>query len=249
MKYVFYLLLLTNVVFFLWEENFGAARRTRQTTSLQSVGGETPERIVLIEELPVVSKKATAPASTPAENAPVAEVPPVSIQAPEPPLAPAPESGAIPACYRIGPFASENDARERLNGFQSRDRDLDVRIEPLERVENFLVLYPKSETPERLQADKKRLFESGIKDMWVVDKGAMQGSISLGSFKKRERAEVALRDLQKKGINAEIYPRTVPSGQFLLLIRGRDSESAFREFIEKAGLPRELSPQRQVSCG
>ncbi len=253
MKYVFYLLLMANVLFFLWEQNFGNAALERQKTSVKTIGQEPAERIVLIRELPSRPKTAAALAppaaektAEPSANTQQAMLEPPAGQSPPPAV---PESSPVPTCYQLGPFASEAEARVRLNALRSQSDDLEAEIKPVERVQGFLVLYPKAETPELVKADKTMLIERGIKEMWVIDRGALKGAISLGLFKKKEHAEAAQKTFQEKGIKAEIQPRTVASGTFGVLIRWRNSRESLDEILRKVGLPAELRGQEQTPCG
>lgn len=207
MKYLFALLLLANVVFYLWESTRGSdvGIATHELKLPPSAG----ERIVLIEELPAVPKKPAAPKpATPPPEPVVAET-----EKPAEPLTTtvdsAPAKQADPTCYWLGPYENDASARKALAGLPPLLNNAEVRRHSGEMPDGYWVLYPKAESMELARVNRQMLMDKGVRDLWVFDKGELQGAISLGLFKSRERANLAAEHFQAQSIAVEVRPRMV----------------------------------------
>jgi hypothetical protein len=218
MKYAFYLLLLCTVVFYLWET--GAGREKSDVDRYEITLPADSERIALIKELPEIPKK--APEATPkVEEVPAAAVEQPKQETAEPPPAKdseaagaqsQPEAAAVPpqdGCFLLGPYRSASVARNALDGLKSRVEQGQVVARYDDVEDGYWVLYPKAENLDVGRANRKMLMEKGIQDLWLFDKGELQGAISLGIYKTKERAESLQSKLREQGVEAEVTPRLI----------------------------------------
>jgi len=252
MKYAFYLLILCNVVFYLWET--GPGRERPDPARDDPTDYAASERIVLIKELPEIPKK---PPEAKAEEPPTETEHEAAQQMAEPlltnpqlgvvggnPRADGLSASAATDCYLMGPYQSESAARNTLNALQSQVQGGQVVAKDGEVQDGYWVLYPKAENLDVGRANRKMLIDQGLRDVWLIDKGELQGAISLGLFKTRERAEMARRQFSERNIAAEVQPR---------MIRARTSWLQLRWQGERAKLDALFSdlvaghPERQAS--
>jgi hypothetical protein len=227
MKYLFYLLLLGNIVFYLWESG---RQPHADMERIELKLPDTGEPIRLLKELPAPIKKPSASTAPPevAEISPPppAEPPPVELVSP-PPVKPTVD----PQCRLIGPFGDSDSAHNSLDQLQSRLDGLTVVSRTDATVEGYWVLYPRAENIYAARANRKMLSDKGIRDLWLFDKGELEGSISLGVFKTRDRAETMQQQLKTKDIEVEIKPRLTRAESFWLQLSWNGSETELRHAL------------------
>jgi hypothetical protein len=236
MKYLFFLLVLVNLVFFLWETGIG--RSPKQKDNAQS---SSEERIVMVKELP---KPSVAPALE--ETKPVTTPPPTMAPTPaptephsQPAAAPQENTAAAPAvpdnsaqsCYRLGPYDSPRKAQAALRSLASRQAQ--VVKSAIEAEKGFLVVYPAAESTETARANLKMLSERGLKDLWLIQGGENHNAISLAAVSDKSRAEQALERFHGLGIEAEIKPRLVTSEQWWLETHEEGTRASFASLIDR----------------
>jgi hypothetical protein len=229
MKYVFYFLLLCNVVFLLWATGVGREKSNFDRYEI-SLPAQT-ERIALIQEQSATEKK--APQAETAPELEAAPPPPTDQPKPEAVQSPA-EDSQVPgaqaqadvfpppsdnSCFRLGPYRSAAAARQALAGLNSRIEQGRLVSRYDQVADGFWVLYPKAENLDVARINRNMLASKGVRDLWLIDKGEMQGAISLGIFKTRERAE----DLQRKFVEQDIQVEVKPH-----MIRAKASWLQFR---------------------
>ena len=278
MKSLFYLLLLANLTFFLWE----------QFVRLEPPGTESAGRterqldsIVLLKELPappVIVSQETAKAEEAAPEAvetppvqpetPTAAAQPVPVEtpaappvppaAPEPPPAqaepPAP-SAAKPVqtrefCARLGPYGAEMEAKSAGRGISGvREARVETRVTPTE--DGYWVLRPPSASLEEAKTVKRKLMEQGAKDALILREGANANAVSLGYFRRKEGAETLLREYRAKGLEGlEIRARQGGKTEYWLHVRAKAEPAAWKATLERAEAQRPgLSVEEKARCG
>jgi len=226
MKYLFFLLLLGNIVLYLWETGHRQPREEVNRIQLQLP--DSHEEIKLLKEAPAAPKK--SPGATPAK-----EAPPAATIKPEPPpvaVEPAPVKVEIdPHCRLIGPYADADAARASLDQLQSRLEGLELVSRTEASAEGFWVLYPRAENIYAARANRKMLSDRGIRDLWLFDKGELENAISLGVFKTRDRAEAMQEELRAKGIEVEIKPRMARTESNWLRLSWRAGNGELQELL------------------
>ena len=240
MKALFFLVVIANVVLFMWEYKTGAFVPVTEISEQNADSDQ--EQILLVSELknipqvltpaPVSGQSVAKTAATDKADNPilVAEPFPVISESLEKPVlektvttdSNLTNAGKMVArCYEIGPFASQKAYQTLV----SRLKDSNSEIKPINRdgqiPGKYIVYYPAAETESEAQANIKMLKEHGIKDLWLLT-GEDKGKISLGLFNKEESALVMKNELLAKGINAEVKLNYKIKSRQYALIKGDD---------------------------
>ena len=214
MKYLFYLLLVVNVVFFLWKaglqpEDVVSSDETEQEWAMPADGKQNtpPAQDAAMWEEGGVTQQAVAPAVDSSQSA-------GTLQTPE--NAPnvdssAPVSVALSenGCYELGPVQAKEAAEGFLQLMKSNAKDTSVATRSGSVPGGWWVLYPRAATPEAALANRRMLEGKGVVDTWLFDKGPLQGAISMGLYKTREEADQAAQQLRDQGIGVQVAPRLV----------------------------------------
>lgn len=223
MKNLFFLALLANLVFFLWQYNAGGFHQTADKTKLAN---PEPKQIWLLSELekkpPVIV--ATTHTSQVATNltAPAAIITHAEKNNPQHPVAPpmvntatAPAIATIPAttatvkkfyCYQVKGFA-DKAAATRWTQQQAVDKSSLQLKDPPPVVADYLVNYPAAATLAESKKNIDVLKTHGITDFFMINHGEFKGAISLAVFKNEARAIKAQQLFVRKGINAKVTKR------------------------------------------
>ena len=186
MKQLFFLLLFLNMVYFFW----GQTTTNRNTV----MDYETPlYQDAQLEKLELISKEKLFQVGN--KQRPIdSKVDKTTTE-------------AVSECYRVGDFTTENDANELLKELSG----LGVRLQVTSFVvsKEFWVVYPSNGDWNQSLENLKQLKAKGVIDFWLVPNGVYKGLISLGLFKKEDRAENRVRELTTKQVEAEIINREV----------------------------------------
>jgi len=240
MKILFFLLVLLNIVFYLWSTGVGKPPETAPEPPAQG----SVERIVLIKELP----QATRPTDALPPPSPQA----ASTEPPQPPGGPSPATSppqamaenpvepaqATPACQQIGPFATLRKAQV----FKAKLKIPAESAKPVKtsaEVENgYLILYPAAETLPDAKANLKMLKDKGAHDAWLIEQGEYRYAISLATTNDKKLAEDAVARYQAKGIAAELKTRKTLADKWWLEITGEIDPAALQTLLNRpdAGL-------------
>ncbi len=207
MKYLFYILVVINLVFLIWK--FGLEERDAliEEANEQHVEITQPPPAMLENEgfedfdsLPVQPD----PAETSAESSDNAEG--------------LPESASSQGCFEVGPIQEREVADNYLSLLEPVASEAHVVIRSGDVAEGWWVLYPKASTREAALANRQMLLNKGIYETWLFDKGPLEGAISLGLYKTQNEAQAAVQSLMEKGIAAKVAPRQVRGDIFWLKI-------------------------------
>jgi len=242
MKYLFFILILANLVFFLWENGFRPESGGPRELALPR---SAPERLELLSERSAPPDE--IPPSPGEEAAASEEVPPVDLangemqnaEAQTPVSAPTEEEAdARPAeepksrnCFKIGPYSVRQQAQEALELVRTH-------VEKAERVvlsggvpDGWWVLFPKAASMEAARENRRMLLEKGVQDLWLFDKGELAGAISLGLYSIHDGALRAQADFTKKNIVTDIVPRLVPTRAEWVRVPWKGSPLELEELI------------------
>lgn len=203
MKYLFYLLVMINLVFFIWK--FGM----EHTESLLQARHD--QQLQLPEEgiPPTLEQDAWPSVAMPAETA-ATEMPETSSALPR--------AASKHGCFEIGPIPAREKAESYAALLEPNVKDVRVVIRAGDVPEGWWVLYPKAATPEAGRANRHMLEGKGIYATWLFDKGPLAGALSLGLYKTRGEADRALEQLAEKGVTAAVVPRLVRGDVYWLKI-------------------------------
>jgi len=255
MKYVFYLLLLCNVVFYLWATGVGREKSNFDRYEI-SLPPQT-ERIALIKEQPAMEKKVPQPEAAPKveETPPPAidqspqetvETPPENLQAQGAQAQAEPLPPSDSACFRLGPYRSQAAARHALAGLKSQVEEGQVVTRYDDVEDGFWVLYPKAANLDVARANRQMLVEKGVRDLWLIDKGEMQGAISLGIYKTRERAENLQRKFSEQNIEVEVKPRMTRAKASWIQFRWPGARAALDAVVAELASDRSQAQEQRL---
>ncbi|WP_156912656.1 SPOR domain-containing protein [Methylocaldum szegediense] len=129
-----------------------------------------------------------------------------------------PMLATVPNCFQWGPVTDETRARGILEQVKVRSNEASLVKKPSALTDGWWVLFPKAHDMDTANSNRKMLLEKGVTDLWLFDKGPLQGAISLGLFKTRVRAEQAQKKFTDQGIITEVVPRQVPRDAYWVRI-------------------------------
>ena len=213
MKKLFFLLLLGNVVFYLWAANI----QPKQEQDRRLMVDASLEPIVLLSEIEA-EQQAKLDQTALAKNSAVKQ-----------------EKAAVPAavkkeaCY----YTTLIESKDKATGLQMVLKKSAIKSEVLaEKVtENlgYWVMYPAETDMKKARANVNLLKDKGVKDYWLFRRGARKGAISLGMFKEQKRAEKTQAEWAAKSVKLEIRPHTGNREKYKLKIRtDRSSKELFK---------------------
>jgi hypothetical protein len=177
MKYLVFVLLVLNVLMFVWLKN--QPETGNYIAHAKPLSGE---RLQLLSEASAVGQPGIAPAGKPGKAGPAVTF--VGV-----------------ACYTLGPFASETGASEANETLASLGLATQQREGTRRELTGHWVYLP----PFASRADAKKvtaiLKARGIKDFLIVPNGPNENAISLGFFRSRDSAEQHFARISALGLN------------------------------------------------
>lgn len=225
MKFFVYLLILANVVFFLWETGWRSSSGDGSHQELAIPTGL--EKIVLTSE--VANPEAGEPEPGDADlQAAEADANPVTEDAPTPEPKPTPRTD----CFLVGPEPDKARTEELMGLIKSHGIDSSLESKPGETPDGWWVLFPKAANLTAARENRRVLAEKGVHDMWVFEKGSLQWGISLGLYSERDKAEQARAQFAEKNIVTEVVPRLVQGQVYWLRIPWKHPPLELEEVIQ-----------------
>lgn len=134
-------------------------------------------------------------------------------------------------CYRIGSFNDAEAARMAQEQIAGQIPAAAVMAKPEESVEGYWLLYPKARDLDAARHHRAMLQQKGIKDVWLIDKGEMQGAISLGLFSTREEAESHRIKMLAQNIQSQIQVRMVRNERYWVQFQWLESRQKLDEAL------------------
>ena len=182
MKTLFFILSILNVTYFMWQFKTGAFQTENTQPALPTWAIQEP--ILLVSE---------APKPKPLETIEPAEITPAPLIA---------ELPAPASCFEIGPITESTELQNGLNRIDKNTIKLIHKDKS--SAERYIVFYPGSNNPKDHQAILQMLKAHGINDFFTRRNSPEEVQISLGVFSTEIRAKSMLKQMQAKGINAQI---------------------------------------------
>jgi hypothetical protein len=227
MKKLFFLLLLGNVVFYLWVTNVqpkqGQDSRLQVDLSL--------EPIVLVGELEIKSVEKPVEKAEKVKAIAIAKEPPKQVVGAVEEITPAINNiskqekkfarpfGKQLVCYQTSSVREKKVAIALQNSLKESAIQSEIIANKVTENAGYWVMYPVAQNMKEARANVKLLKGKGVKDFWLFRKGLRKGAISLGMFKEKQRAENVRAEWLAKGVELEIKPHKVNREQFLLKFR------------------------------
>ncbi len=195
MKVFFFLMILVNIIFFLWE--FKPVKENRPLTSEESAA----KQILLLSELP-----GDSPEEVTVDNESVKPIELLKNKSFEEQQNNTPLKNKT-YCYQVGPFLNEALLDEWVVKNEVDINLLTKVSEKSKKVTGFLVYYPQAGTYDQSKKHIQILENKGITDFWLFRKGELKGNISLGLFAAKQRAVLLQSKLLNSGVSVQIMPR------------------------------------------
>lgn len=200
MKYLFYILVIINLVFLGWKLGVDPQRFIAEDSATQPLEMPLADQPMPVEELDEAEL-------LPTEPDPLVK-PPEDLENPNGDL----------ICLEMGPFSERPEADAALALLKTLGKDIQVRIHPSDTPNGWWVIYPKANSREAAMANRQMLMNKGVYENWLFDRGPLVGAISLGLYQSQADAEKALLGYKEKGINAKVRPRLVRANGFWLRV-------------------------------
>lgn len=248
MKYLFFLVLFANIVFFLWEitngdRKFDPPSRYGQNPSSQQILLVNEVRLNSPSDLRVAGQPVEEPSETqeaqqPADTAENDNRTLVVEQAVEN------TTEFKTFCYEIGPFADNKIQQKWLDDVRAKSDSTDIVKKPIDIHHGFVVFIPAHETFEKSKAYYEMLKRQGVTDLWLFKKGSSRGMISLGIYRKKQSGEKIQRQYSAQGIDARIKPYVKTEQRYVVRIR---SQQEISQYLELLGAWKKVLPVLEIN--
>lgn len=233
MRWIFFLLLVANLVYFGWELDRETTIQRKQASALLAIPA-TAQQLQLINEMPsppaprtvepapeVVIDTIVASAEM-ADPAMVTELPEIQADV---------TAANIPvySCYRYGPILDEEPATNLQNWFVQRNfvATIQAREEPGKQM--YWVYLAPQQSRENAMALLKEMQSKGLDDFRLINRGDLQNAISLGLFSSREAVNNRLEELKEKGYVPVVVPYANVKKIYSLDVRITDTSAMQQE--------------------
>lgn len=202
MKWLFWILLFSNLVFFALMQ-WGSAL-TGESRNLRSQPALNAEKLRLLVDASPVAPATVSPISAVAAVATAQTIPAAPTLPPPPTFAPQAQPESAATCLEWGEFSGV-DRKHANASLTTLNLGNILSQRQVEHASGFWVYIPPAKT--RAEIDKKIavLKARGVKDMYVVQEpGKWNNAISLGVFKTADAAHKFVESLRAKGIKTPV---------------------------------------------
>ena len=110
-------------------------------------------------------------------------------------------------CYTLGPFKEQQLAQETARQFQQQDVEMTSRPSVEKEYMGLMVYIDGHENRTQAIATAESLNEKGIKDYIIVNEPGKFNILSLGVFALKKNADGLMKRVQKMGFNVQSEPR------------------------------------------
>ncbi len=201
MRYLFFLVLLANVIFYFWQWRSEAIKPLIEP-SISELNHRNQQILLLSEVKDVVRQQPIL-----AENA--TEI----------------------ACYEAGPFESKQEMLLWDKQNQIKAENITFQFKDVEVVDGYLLYYPAPETLAKAEENVAILEAKGVKDLWLFRFGDMKGAISLGFYDTAKQAIHAQEALEKLGVDAKIRKHAMVKNHIFSRIIWKVDDQKINELV------------------
>jgi len=136
-------------------------------------------------------------------------------------------------CYALGPFDGLPQAKNISEKLRSLGAFTSERSVATESPMGFWVYLESSKSWKGAKEKVISLEKQGIKDMFIVGRGAMKNAISLGLYKNEDGAEDRVKQLKKMGEKPKIQTQYKQMDQYWIDIDVESGQDQVINTIEK----------------
>jgi hypothetical protein len=207
MRYLFFLVLLANVIFYFWHWRTEALKPLIEpNVSKLSQSNQQIFLLSEVEDLAIQPYQANEQAIS-ADNA------------------------AEMVCYEAGPFANKQEVLEWDEQNLIKSENMTFQFKDVEVVDGYLLFYPAPETLVKAEENVAILEAKGVNDLWLFRFGNMKGAISLGFYDSAKQAIHAQEILEKLGVDAKIRKHAMPKNHIFSRIIWRGDDQKINELV------------------
>ena len=193
MRYLFFLVLLGNVIFYVWQLRTAVLKPLTEPVKESS---SFEHQILLLSEI-----------QSPQEDGLKSQLP-EQLEEPQKNSdndsleLQNPENESI--CFETGPF----DDKELILAWDAQNpvqaENVSFNIKDIEIVSGYMVYYPAAKTILQAEENIANLEAKGLGNLWLFKFGDMKSAISIGFYDEQAEAQKILKNLEKLGVDAKI---------------------------------------------
>jgi hypothetical protein len=223
MKVLFMFFALLNAAFFVWQADLFSLRAPSAKLSQLQVDPNIPQ-LTLLRENNKDKASNTEKTATPKSETRVAKI---STKPSDN------KSAGKPICYALGPFDGLPQAKNISEKLQNLGAFTSERSSTTESPMGFWVYLESSKSWKDAKEKVIALEKEGVKDMFIVGRGAMKNAVSLGLYKNEEGAEDRIKQIKKLGEKPKIQTQYKQVDQYWIDIDVESGQDQVINTIEK----------------
>jgi hypothetical protein len=223
MKVLFMFFALLNAAFYVWQADVFSLRAPSLKASQLQHDPNIPQ-LTLLKETSQDKLKDAENTTEPKADTQVAKVTPRPSST---------TSAGKPICYALGPFDGLPQAKNISEKLQNLGAFTSERSTTTESPMGFWVYLESSKSWKDAKEKVIALEKEGIKDMFIVGRGAMKNAVSLGLYKNEEGAEDRVKQIKKLGQKPKIQTQFKQVDQYWIDIDVESGQDQVINTIEK----------------
>ncbi|WP_455197681.1 hypothetical protein [Kaarinaea lacus] len=223
MKVLFMFFALLNAAFYVWQADIFSLRAPSAKSSQLQIDPNIPQ-LTLLREINKDKASNTEKTAKPKPETRVAKIntnPSGS------------KSAGKPICYALGPFDGLPQAKNISEKLQNLGAFTSERSSTAESPMGFWVYLESSKSWKDAKEKVIALEKEGVKDMFIVGRGAMKNAVSLGLYKNEEGAEDRIKQIKKLGEKPKIQTQYKQVDQYWIDIDVEAGQDQVINTIEK----------------
>ena len=214
---------LLNAAFYVWQADIFSLRAPSAKSSQLQVDPNIPQLTLLRE----INKDKASNTEKTAKSKPETRVAKINTKPSDN------KSDGKPICYALGPFDGLPQAKNISEKLQNLGAFTSERSSTTESPMGFWVYLESSKSWKDAKEKVIALEKEGVKDMFIVGRGAMKNAVSLGLYKNEEGAEDRIKQIKKLGEKPKIQTQYKQVDQYWIDIDVESGQDQVINTIEK----------------
>jgi hypothetical protein len=223
MKVLFMFFALLNAAFYVWQADIFSLRAPSAKSSQLQIDPNIPQ-LTLLREINKDKASNTEKTAKPKSETRVAKINTNPSGG---------KSTGKPICYALGPFDGLPQAKNISEKLQNLGAFTSERSSTTESPMGFWVYLESSKSWKDAKEKVIALEKEGVKDMFIVGRGAMKNAVSLGLYKNEEGAEDRIKQIKKLGEKPKIQTQYKQVDQYWIDIDVEAGQDQVINTIEK----------------
>ncbi len=192
MRYLFFLVLLGNVIFYVWQLRTAALKPLSSAVEESNIFAHQILLASEVQSLKNIEKSQLQEQSDGLQEAFGNGL--LALQ----------DSENESICFEIGPFDNKNQFLQWDEHNLAKAENISFKLKDIEIVSGHLLYYPAAETTQETEDNVTLLQEKGVTKLRPFKFGSMKGAISLGFYETKAKAKQAQKALEKLAVEAKI---------------------------------------------